>query len=255
MNQERETSPASRLLPLGAIVIICFVAGVLSVLATGQGRDLPSSASPTEARPWLMDPFGSPGEDDQIVVLILGAEELSDKEPDLLAVWLATYRPPGKDIFLFGFPIDWKAEVPRSQALRQLFAWSETGDVSRAFMDALPLRPDVVLTLDCAAFASLVDFLGGTTLDGSERTGAQLIAEMERLKGQPQALLTLQARALEGLVESAAALGAAPDLTPLLALIPDHAHSSLPALSLASNLSPLLPLRPEAIHMQLLIRD
>lgn len=255
MSIQRRTSKASRLLLAGAVVTICFAAGVLSVLATREAGESPSPALPTESGPPLGDLFVSLGEDDQKVILILGTKELFDEQPDLLAVWLATYRPPGQDVYLYGFPVDWKPDGGGGQTLRQLFAWSDSGDVAAAFVDALPLQPDVHLALDSAAFAGVVDFLGGATLGGSEMNGTQVTAELEAESGQPRALLTLQARILQSLIDRAAGLGATPDLTPLMEQIPDHAFSSLPTVSLVSNFSPMLPLNPEKIHIQLLAQE
>ncbi len=251
MNHERRSSRVSRILLAGAVVAICFAAGVLSVLATQEREDLPALG--TESPPALGDSLPFSGEEDQIVVLVLGSEELFSNQADLLAVWLATYRPPGRDLYLFGFPVDWRPEGARTPSLRQAFGWSEGGDVAPAFIDALPMRPDVVVVLDPIAFADLIDFLGGVSLDGSETmTGMQAAGSIGRLADQSEKMLAKQASMLQDLIERTATLGSTPDITPLLEQIPEHAYSSLPAVSLVANLSAMLPINPERVHMQLL---
>jgi hypothetical protein len=251
MNHKRRSSRVSRILLAGAVVAICFAAGVLSVLAT-QESETPAALL-TESPPALSGSLPFSGEEDQIVVLILGSEKLFSKQAALLAVWLATYRPPGRDLYLFGFPIDWRPEGARNSSLRQAFEWSEGGDVAPAFIDLLPMRPDVVVALDPIAFAGLVDFVGGVRLDDPElMTGMQAAASIGRLKGQPEEMLMTQASMLQDLVGRAAALESTPDLTPLLEQIPEHAYSSLPAVGLVSNFSAMLPINPERVHIQLL---
>lgn len=248
-------SKGSQILLAVAVVLICFTAGVLSVLATRDQTANGPVPNAEEAGGSPRGSFDSPAEEDQVLVLILGTDRLSAQTPELSAIWYATYRPPGSDIFLYGLPLSWRSPDTPSQEIGERFTWSRLGGVPQAFLDALPLAPDAVLVMDAEAFASLIDFTGGINFDGSHLSGAEVNSLLERLGDQPDAQLKMQARVLRALAARSSDLGSTPDLTPLLAQIPEHAHTSLPAVTLISNLSPLLPLSEGDIHIQLLAQD
>jgi hypothetical protein len=255
MKRNGSAAKISQILLAAAVVIICFAAGVLSVLATrDQGDSQPTLDGPGTAVS-RRDSFRSPAEEDQILLLILGTDRLSSPDPELRAIWYVTYRPPGGTVFLYGLPLSWGSRETPSREAREHFSWSRMEGISQAFLDALPLAPDAVLVLDSEAFASLIDFAGGVDLDDSQLAGSQVVELLEGLIHQPGAQLRLQARILSALAAKSGDLGGTPDLTPLLAQIPEHAYTSVPAVDLISNLSPLLPLKQGDIHMQLLLPD
>jgi hypothetical protein len=50
------------------------------------------------------------------------------------------------------------------------------------------------------------------------------------------------------MVERAQQLGDSPDITPLTALVPDHAYVSLPVTQAIALVAPLLPLESTRVH-------
>jgi hypothetical protein len=50
------------------------------------------------------------------------------------------------------------------------------------------------------------------------------------------------------MVERAQQLGDSPDITPLTALVPDHAYVSLPVTQAIALVAPLLPLETSRVH-------
>ena len=103
--------------------------------------------------------------------------------------------------------------------------------------------------MDETAFAGLIDYLGGVDLNGTTFSGNEILGFLSLVVQEPEASLTSQSRLIEAMVQRLPALGALPDVSPLLALVPDHAHLSLPANQLLGMLSPLLPVDPAEIHV------
>ena len=122
----------------------------------------------------------------------------------------------------------------------------------QALYDEVPLSIDVILVIDEFAFAALIDYMGGVSLESGTLDGNQVIGILELVEDQPTAALEVQERVVQALSEKAPNLGSTPDLTPLLALIPGNAFSSIPSLNLVALINPLLPLQPDSIHIQLM---
>jgi anionic cell wall polymer biosynthesis LytR-Cps2A-Psr (LCP) family protein len=103
----------------------------------------------------------------RVTILILGVDSLEADEPELLAVWLASFRPAGKELFLFGFPTN--HELPDGTPLQDAFAAG--GDPLESLNSLTVLPVDAAIVLDSEGFAELIDFLGGvptgeTNVDG-----------------------------------------------------------------------------------------
>ncbi len=240
------------------VLFICFVAGLASVLL-GQRDDLtPSSSdatpgenSPTPGANGILSP--------QTTILVLGIDQMSAESPELLAIWYVTFRLPGTDLFLFGIPLDVPVAAQPELHLKDLFRWSDELGPDDLFMQALhaelPLTIDVILALDKEGFAALVDYMGGVTLESGTLDGNQVIGVLELVEDQPRASLEVQGRLVRGLRDKAHILGSTPDLSPLLALIPENAYSSIPAINVVALITPLLPIRSDAVHIDLMIAE
>ena len=221
------------------VVMVGFVLGLLSVLLgqieTGGAR------TPT--------PQAGLG---QTTILILGVDRF-DQPPTLRAIWFATFRPPGRSVFLYGLPTNAPIAGEDVVTLNALFAWSADTGVDPLFLDMLtrtvPLQPDATVLMDDAAFAGLIDYLGGVDLNGTTFSGNEVLGFLSLVVEEPEASLASQSRLIEAMTQRLPDLGAAPEVTPLLGLVPDHAHLSLPVDQLLGMLSPLLPVDPAEIHV------
>jgi len=230
------------------VMVVCFIFGILTVLASQPG--LPVSASPTPTPTFI-----SPQRPDQQTILILGVDGLAETAPKLEAVWIATYRLPAKDLFLLGVPTDLKPDGDSPNRLSDLFAWSAEGGVDPAFIQELqlivPLPMNAVVVLDEEGFGAIIDYLGGIEVNGAEMSGAQVISVVGLLRDNPPALLTTQQHFVEAMTARISSLDSNPNLSPLLELLPDHAFISVDVKVLVDEVAPLLPLRPETIHVDL----
>ena len=244
-------------LPLVLLVLfICFAAGLVSVLLKqGSESDPLASLEPPSTFETPL-PIGDATTSPQTTILIIGVDQLQNDTPQLEAIWFVTFRLPGRDLFLLGIPIDARVRVQPELRLKDLFRWSLDQGPDALFMQALydevPLSIDVILVIDEFAFAELIDYMGGVTLESGTLDGNQVIGILELVEDQPTAALEVQERVVQALSEKAPNLGSTPDLTPLLALIPGNAFSSIPSLNLVALINPLLPLQPDSIHIQLM---
>jgi hypothetical protein len=110
------------------------------------------------------------------------------------------------------------------------------------------MTPDLVVTLDEVGFAQVVDYVGGIDLSGAVLDGSQILAVLELLSEDPAASTATQRSVLQAMVERAQQLGDSPDITPLTALVPDHAYVSLPVTQAIALAAPLLPLESTRVH-------
>ncbi len=221
------------------VVMVGFVLGLLSVLL---GQVESGGATTPTAQAGL----------GQTTILILGVDRF-DQPPALRAIWFATFRPPGRSVFLYGLPTNAPIAGEDVVTLNAIFAWSADTGVDPLFLDMLtrtvPLQPDATILMDDTAFAHLIDYLGGVDLNGTTFSGNEVLGFLSLVVEEPEASLASQSRLIEAMIQRLPDLGAAPDVTPLLGLVPDHAHVSLPADQLRGMLSPLLPVDPAEIHV------
>jgi len=230
------------------LVLVCFTLGLVSALARHPAQDVgPSADSPT------LPPTAASL---QTNVLFLGVDSLESPAPSLLAIWLASFRLPGHDIFLLGVPIDLPSGDRGRDTIADIFRWSPEQGPDPAFLSALhlaaPLEPSAIVCLDREGFIALVDYLGGLDLNSVRVDGAQTMAVLDILDDDPGSSLATQARLLEAMSLRAPMIGSTPDLTSLLNLIPMHAYLSTSVTEAAALVAPLLPLEPDAIYLDTL---
>jgi hypothetical protein len=222
------------------VVMVGFVLGLLSVLL---GNIEAGGATPTPTVPAGLG---------QTTILLLGVDRF-DQPPALRAIWFVTFRPPGRSVFLYGLPTNAPVAGQDLVTLSALFSWSADLGVDPLFLDTLartvPLQPDVTVLMDETAFAALLDYLDGVELNGTTFSGIEVLGFLSLVAEEPEASLVSQSRLIEAMVQRLSSLGAVPDVSPLLGLVPDHAHLSLPVNQLLGLLSPLLPVDPTEIHV------
>lgn len=242
-----------RPLLLFLITVTCFAAGLFSVWLRERDAGLGSgSASPTAVS---IDPSGDdePFSGPQVNVLFLGVDQLQSEKPELQAIWIASYRPPGDDLYLTGIPVD--RVVRRNDTYADLFRWTAGSGPDGRFLQALaaqfPLSLDAVVLLDETAFAALIDLLGGIRLEGADLSGSQVLGVLNLLADRPSTLFATQARLLEALAVQAADIEVPPDLSRLWAMIPEHAYLSITPTEALSMAAPLLPITPDKLHLSL----
>ena len=247
-------------LPLVLFVLfICFIAGLASVLLRPGDESNPMASLQPQANLETPLAFGDTTTSPQTTILVIGVDHLQAETPELEALWFVTFRLPGRDIFLLGIPIHAPVRFQPELRLKDLFRWSMDQGPDTLFMQALhdevPLTIDVILVVDEIAFAACVDYMGGVTLESGTLDGRQVIGVLDLVEDQPTAALEVQERVVQALSDKAPDLGATPDLTSLLALIPENAFSSIPSLNLVALINPLLPIQPNSIHIELMPFD
>ncbi|HLE23854.1 MAG TPA: hypothetical protein VI701_06045 [Anaerolineales bacterium] len=219
-----------------------FALGVATTLVRAPTTGSRTTTTPT-ARPRSTAPSV---ETPQVTVLILGVDTLADNG-ELLAVWLASFRPPGKELFLFGFPTD--RTLADGTTLREAYAAGADPAQALGSLTSLPL--DAVVVLDGDGFAGLIDFLGGVPTGETTVDGAAALNILALLRDDPPASLLAQARLLEALAGRAAAVQPGTDLQPMLGLVPDHASVSLSVEQALTMVAPYLPFESDRVHVAL----
>ncbi len=227
------------------ILAVCFTLGLISALVDRPGQPEPSPP-PTDG------PSAAP----QTAVLVVGVDDLQSERPVLLALWIVTYRLPATNLYLLGVPVDFPVSSNGSTSLSDLCRFSPSLGVSSDFLQAVaeivPVTPRLVVTLDRTAFIAFIDYLGGLELNGAHLDGIEVVAALDILGGDSQALLTAQARVLEAMTLRASLLGDSPDITPLLNLVPAHAHLSDSVGFTIGLAAPFLPIDPARVHFDTL---
>jgi hypothetical protein len=182
----------------------------------------------------------------QVTILILGVDQLGD-DGELLAVWLASFRPPGKELFLFGFPTN--HTLDNGTTLREAYAGRDKSTRALESLTSLPV--DAVVVLDAEGFAALIDFLGGVPTGETTVDGAAALNVLALLRDDPAASLLAQARLLQALAGRAAEVQPGTDLQPILGLVPGHASIDVPVEHALTMIAPYLPFESERIHVSL----
>jgi hypothetical protein len=247
-------------LPLVLFVLfICFVAGLASVLLKPGDESNPLASMEPQSNLDTPLPLGNATTSPQTTILVIGVDHLQAETPKLEAIWFVTFRLPGRDVFLLGIPIHAPVKVQPELRLKDLFQWSTDQVPDAVFMQALydevPLTIDVILVVDETAFAAFIDYMGGVTLESGTLDGHQVIGVLDLVEDQPTAALEVQGRVVQALSLKAPNLGSTPDLSPLMALIPENAFSSIPSLHLVALINPLLPIQPNTMHIELMPLD
>lgn len=221
--------------PVVVVIVLAlfFLAGLVTVLL-GSGGPGASSASPQA--------------DSGETVLIVGVDDLTAAQPQLVAVWLATFSVENRDVLFYGQPIDLLVCGSPPATLQEMFHWQPQSGVSPAFLEAFgPAGPHTVVVADETAFIALIDELNGLELNGTKLEADQVVAVLRTLYQNPAGLLTTQEQFLIALARRAAEPASQVDLTRLTELIPGHAYTSVPPQDLITLYLRLLPLGPSSI--------
>jgi len=229
-------------------ILIAAAVGFFALgVATALLRPRSSSSSLFHTPTARVTPTGASVGTPQVTILILGVDSLDPGSSELLAVWLASFRPPGKELFLFGFPTN--QTLPDGATVREAYASGSDSAQALASLTTLPL--DAVVVVDAEGFAALIDFLGGVPAGESTVDGAAALNVLALLRDDPSAALLAQTRLLQALAERAGAVQPGTDLQLLLDLLPAHASLSLPAQQVLTMIGPYLPFESQRIHVGL----
>ncbi len=228
-------------------LIAFFLIGLLSVLIRRNSTETPTTSPSvsTSSRKVVLD--------GQNTILILGVDEAVSAQPILHSIWFVTLDYELEEVSLLGFPTNFK-HPDTEKTLAESFTWSAISGFNNADLDSFEdMAPGSLLAsviLDKEGFADLIDYVGGVTINGEPLDGRTVIGVMDMLYDQPEASLTMQARVIGAIVDSASRLGNTPELTPLISLIPEHASISQPAPELATLAIPFLPITPDIFRIQ-----
>jgi len=223
-----------------------FVLGLASTILGSRADSPRAGATPTE-RSAQPSSVAAP----QVSVLILGVDSLDDETPGVLAAWLASFRPPGREVFLFGFPIDHRIDDELTLAQAVAASGGDFGSLRTALGGLTPLPIDAVVVLDTAGFATLIDFVGGLPTGETIVDGESALSVLDLLRDDPAASVLAQSRLVQALTAQAATVRSGTDLQPLIDLIPEHAYLSLSPEQVVAMVAPYLPLEVERVHISL----
>jgi hypothetical protein len=234
------------------VIIVCFALGLLNVLL--QEKEDPSSI-PT---PFLPSPSeNTPSSIHNI--LVIGVDDLTRIDPKLRAIWIATHRSTENIIYLHGIPLDVTVPEEEGAHLKDVFEWSSQTGLSDIFLNHLykiiPLEPHLTVILDDIAFARAIDYLGGVEIRGKNLDGASILTFLSLSWDQPAILIQDQADIIRAIIPKALGLPETPELTELLALIPDHASLSLEISEAVGLVLPLREATPDSIFIILSTGD
>jgi hypothetical protein len=237
------------------VVLVCFVLGLIPVLTRNSKVPTPSPSTPQPSAAFQSPLNPNEQISHQTSILVLGVDQLQADQPALRAVWLIVFRPPGKEIFLYGLPLDAKIGGDESATLAALFEFSLENGLNPEFESGLhqftPLEPDLLVLLDEFAFSSAIDFLNGVQIDETIIAGEQVIAFQSLMLDDPLSLLYTQSEILQALTSQAARLGTSLELTELIELVPEHAYVSQETVQALALVIPILPIDPDLIHINL----
>lgn len=248
-NMARRPSLALLIVVTGAF----FLLGLYSVFLQGgqTTQDPTRSANATN----VSQGTTVPAESAQTTILILGVDSLQASDPTLKAVWYLTYQLPVTDVFLLGVPTNLQLQPDPSRQLDEAFTWSPDAGVDPSFLVDLkatvPLSFDTWVVIDDTGFASAVDFVGGLKVNGTTFSGQDVLGILSLASSDAKTGLATQKRVLEGLSAQAETVGASPDLTPLVELVPEHIYLTSPLGQFVALISPVLPIKPETTHIEL----
>ncbi|MBN2555958.1 MAG: hypothetical protein JXA97_08475 [Anaerolineales bacterium] len=201
----------------------------------------------------------APGDEPLEIALMLGVDSLTATQPLLRSIWIIQFRDNGSEIHLLGIPVDLRLGGPASASLQDLFAFSPGAGIDADFLATVnllaPRNSDYHILLDEHGLEAVLDFLGGANLDGDTFSGSQIIRVLRLLIDDPAANLKLQAQIVESFASHAFELSSSLDITPLIDLVPEHAHVSHSVLELSSLAAGMLPIQPEAISIDLFLPE
>lgn len=233
------------------LLIVCFVAGVLSVvLKPPTSTSIPGTSTPHIT---IFD-LPTPTRTSRSSIIIFGVDSFSGSSSGtLLTTWLLSFGSKDETIELIGIPFD--ARLPDGNTLREAFSLFKPPDYGAQFIASMavftPYPIAGFIVLDRVGFAGLIDYLGGFTLGDQAYDGSRALVALALLESSPQESLKLQSQILQAMVLAAPALGRTPEVTPLTTLIPEHAFSSPAAAQIATMAIPLLPINPERVEIKL----
>ncbi|MFP3855415.1 MAG: hypothetical protein ACLFWD_14095 [Anaerolineales bacterium] len=188
-------------------------------------------------------------------LLVVGVDDLSRPDPELRAIWLLSFRPPSKDLFLLGIPLDLTIPGDPPAPIQEHFSFNQGQGPSETFLEALyrgvPLEANATITLDEAGFAQAIDYLGGVRINDATFSGQEVLGILSMTEGDASASLSLQRRLLNAMSQRAAEVGASPEITPLIELIPDHLHLSTSVNDMVAMMAPALPIQAATTHIEL----
>jgi hypothetical protein len=191
----------------------------------------------------------------QVNLLLLGVDDLDANPPTLLAIWFLSYRPPVKDAFLLGVPLDHVGDGDPPVTLQESFDMDPDGGPSQTFEQRLyqtvPLDVDATIVMDRVGFAAAIDFVGGVTIDQASFDGNDVLGILSLTADDPAATLSLEKRLLTAMSEQAADVGPSPEITDLVNLIPAHLYVSEDVTDMVALVTPLLPIEPSTTHIEL----
>ena len=243
----RNRSSLALIIPL---LIVCFAAGVLSVLL----KPPPEDSRPAAVTPFSTSPFiATPTRIARSTIIVFGVDSFDGSASGtLLSTWLISFGSRDGQIELTGIPFD--APLPDGRTLREAFSLFEPPDYGAQFIASLaaftpnPIQGFVVL--DRIGFASVVDYLGGFSLGDQTYDGARTLVALSLMEDNAQESLKLQAQILQAMADAAPALGRTPEVTSLTTLVPEHAFSSPAAAQLATMVIPLLPIDSDRVVIE-----
>lgn len=238
-----DAAPRRRPNRFALILVLAFLLGLFTILLRGGDEQAPPAPDSITRR----------------TILVLGVDNLSAESPRLVGLWEATFQDDRREVFLLGWPVDVTVCTPRAQALDALFEWSPERGVNPQFMAALNgdqlFPPQLIIVADEVAFRALIDWRGGVEMSGAPLNGAQVVAVLRPLYGNPAGALTIQEQIAGSLARKVPSLGERLDLDWVAELMPDHLYMSHSVQEVLRFLLPLTPLDTTPIWVSAFTND
>ncbi len=179
-------------------------------------------------------------------ILLIGASSISASDPQLEAIWLASYIPSQGSIQLFPiFPADNSESSDFETLLDHSFMLSEQEDglhLDSSFVSLLEQHNywwSGYLIFDDTALAKIFDLFGGIELNGKIMAGTKVLDELRKAAASPQEAYASQVTILQSLCHKMAQNNMSPILYRLISLIPDHILTDLDSSQLLAEVDTL----------------
>ena len=258
----------------------CALVGIVTGIATGVAVRPPSTPAPTRQLQVLQPAItvtapamataaasaepsaavvtpSAPGR--QHSLLIIGVDDLTSATPRFEGCWVLTYSSGDSNYYGLSFPAEAAYTVPGldgTRTLNQVFAEDQYQRRGYAFMsDAIrsvfpAFSFDAELVLDRAAFANLVDDLGGLALAGRPISSAELWQSYDAYAPSDEAgRLAYQQQIFEALFRALNSQGWTPaQVLGLLMHLPHLQSDPLRAAALATYAAVAPPLQDAVLN-------
>ena len=198
--------------------------------------------------------------DGERILLLVGVDQIDNKQPQLVSLWLLTYYLNNQPIQLLPiYPgINGRADQFEDELLNafSILPGDGAAQLNPTFLQLLKDHNywlSGYLILDTEATAQIIDMFGGLSNDHKLRSGKEIMQALPDSEEQPQSALYQQTNLFEQACLILSQLPRQPDWSQILRLLPDHIITDLQPYQLLAEIQ-MLASNPTLVHCEFPIR-